>query len=322
MSQATTPLVTVGITCYNAEDTIERALQSAMAQKSALFEIVVVDDCSTDGSWTYLQSFARTHPSVRAVRHEQNRGYPAALNTLVSQAQGEFIAFFDDDDESVPERLSEQVRRITAYEAVSGSQLVLCYSNRNIVRIGESEVFHVSRAIGHRPPEPHGPVVADYILGVPRNNPFCWGSGLLGSCTMMARRSAFAMVGAYDVTFRRAAEMDFAIRAAFAGAHFVSVDAPLVTQYKTQAKEKSIEINFQYWLKLRSKYRTYLRSQGAYWGALALLRMNAHESQGHHFRAWAWAVAAFANLPLHLSLSKLVRRTASSRFFRRDIERG
>jgi glycosyltransferase involved in cell wall biosynthesis len=292
-----------------------------MAQTWSAFEIVIVDDCSTDSSWSHLQSLARAHPSIRTVRHEHNRGYPAALNTLVSEAQGEFVAFFDDDDESVPERLAEQIRRITTYEALSGSRLVLCYSNRNIVKIGESEVFHVSRAIGHSPPEPYGSVVADYILGVPRNNSFCWGAGLLGSCTMMARRSAFAAVGPYDVAFRRAAEMDFAIRAAFAGAHFVSVDTPLVTQYKTKGSDKSVEVNFRYWLKLRSKYRAYLRSQRAYWGALALLRMNTQEGRGHHIRAWAWALAAFISLPLRLSMPKLLRRVTSSRFFRRDVGR-
>jgi len=130
------PLITAGLTCFNAHDTIVRAVKGALAQTWPNFEILVVDDCSTDGSWVVLEQLAREHSEVRLIRHERNRGFPAALNTLVQHAHGEFVAFFDDDDESVPDRLATQVDRIVSYEAARDAQLVLCYSSRNVVRIG------------------------------------------------------------------------------------------------------------------------------------------------------------------------------------------
>ena len=69
------PLITIGITCYNAEDTIQRAVESALAQTWTAREIVIVDDGSTDRSATLLQEFERTHDEIRLIRHgDEPRG--------------------------------------------------------------------------------------------------------------------------------------------------------------------------------------------------------------------------------------------------------
>ena len=59
------PLISIGITCFNAESTIERAIKSALAQDWPKVEIIVVDDCSTDRSWEELARLSLYDPRVR-----------------------------------------------------------------------------------------------------------------------------------------------------------------------------------------------------------------------------------------------------------------
>lgn len=304
MSEVIFPLITIGISCYSAADMIQRAVMGALAQTWANREIIIVDDCSTDDSSNILKDIIRENPDIRLIRHERNSGYPAALNTILKEARGEFVAFFDDDDESAPGRLAAQYARIMAYEEAHGAPLVFCYSNRNVMAPGEMAPRLV-RAIGHGPVEPHGPIVADAILGILPRNGFCWGDRAFGSCTLMARRAAFVQVGDFDTQFRRAAEMDYAIRAALLNAHFISVDAPLITQHKTLTGDKSAEIDFKYWRMIHIKHKRYLRRKNVYLGSLAYLRRGFHTRQKHVFRAFFWMIVAFFTLPPHLSLDKI-----------------
>lgn len=280
------PLITIGITCYNAEDTIGRAIASARRQTWSNNEIVLVDDASTDTSRALIDELVRGEPSIRVIQHPVNRGLAGALNNIVKEARGEFISFFDDDDESSPKRLEAQWSRIVNYEKANGCGLVLCYSNRNVIKRGGDRPHHIARAIGRHEPEPHGPIVADYLLGLGRDPQFAW--GLFGSCTLMARRETFLRVGPFDETFRRCAEWDFAIRAAFLGTHFVAIDKPLVTTYKTPGAEKAGNVPLKFALQLRTKYKDYLRQRHVYWSSRAIAFHNFHGSKGRKWRSRAY----------------------------------
>ena len=159
------PLFTIAITCYNAEDTIQRAVDCALAQTWTPREIIIVDDASMDRSVMVVEKLERAHDEIRLIRHKSNRGVAEARNTLLAQADGAFIAFFDDDDESVPDRLEQQYRRFLDYEHDDPSATVLCYSNRVVVQAGERHPTSEPVGIGRLPPEPSGPMVADYVLG-------------------------------------------------------------------------------------------------------------------------------------------------------------
>jgi GT2 family glycosyltransferase len=117
-------------------------------------------------------------------------------------------------------------------------------------------------AVGRYAPEPHGTAVADYILNVRYYPEYTW--GLFGSGTLMAPRSTFLKIGPFDEKFKRSAEFDMAIRAAFLDVHFIAVNEALITQYKTFTSDKSKRISLYYALLLRKKYGKYLKSQGAY----------------------------------------------------------
>lgn len=287
------PLITIGVTCYNAKDTIERALSSALRQTWPHREILVVDDGSSDGSWEFLQKLSTEHPRIRSIRHEANRGFPGALNTLLREARGDFIAFFDDDDVSVPERLELQYKRITEYEVTRTSSAVLCYGGRDVVPHGENASTSQRLGIGRHPPEPFGPIVADYILGLVRKDcRFCWGN--FGSGTLMARTTTLRHYAPFDVQFRRCAELDFAVRAAFGGAHFISADTSVITQYLTQTADKAGDTDLRYRLLLLRKHTDYLRAKGAYIGAVANMYAWFHYTQGHHVRGKLWRGVGWA----------------------------
>lgn len=289
------PLITVGITCFNAGATIERAVKSALAQDWPELEIVAVDDCSADDSWERLVDFSSVDSRLRLFRHDTNKGYPAALNTILSHARGQFVAFFDDDDDNVPDRLKAQVERITNYEQKTGAEIVFCYANRNVVKGGESVADHVALAIGRSAPEPFGPEVADHIFGIRSAPGKTW--GLFGSCTLMARRASFEAVGSFDQAFRRCAEWDIAVRASFLGAHFIAVDRPLITMHKTGGADKAGTIPLKYSLLIRDKYRKYLSERGLYLASKFIAHSNFYGNKNRIFKAYMYRIFAYLSSP-------------------------
>jgi glycosyltransferase involved in cell wall biosynthesis len=301
---AGSPLVSIAITCYNAESTIRRALECALAQTWPAREIVVVDDGSTDRSVALLEELERANDEIRLIHHGSNLGVSEARNTLLAHARGTFIAFFDDDDESVPDRLEAQYRLLSAYESAHPGETILCYSNRVVVRAGERRPTSELVGIGRRPPAPSGPIVADYVLGLFKDDGrHSW--GMLGSGTLMARPAALRALGGFDPQFRRCAERDLAIRAALKGAHFISVDAPLVTQYLTPSADKGGNAELRYRLFLVEKYKRYLKEKKSYVGVWCY--MHAHFYCGRRWWWRLWYVAALVCFPRDVSWARLRR---------------
>ena len=101
------PIVSVIIPTYNRAHLVGRAIRSVLAQTFRDFELIVVDDSSTDDTEDVIGSFA--DPRIRYLRHETNRGGATARNTGIRVACGEYIAFLDSDDEWLPEKLERQL---------------------------------------------------------------------------------------------------------------------------------------------------------------------------------------------------------------------
>jgi glycosyltransferase involved in cell wall biosynthesis len=256
------PLVTIGITCFNAVDTIARAIGSALAQDWSNFEIVIVDDCSTDSSKDVVLATIANEPRARLVSHGSNKGPGAARNTIVSAAKGEFIAFFDDDDESLPARLSAQMKTLTTHERSSGTKLIACYASG--VRRYPNGYSVALPAIGSRGKTvPQGAAVADYLLIFRLQPGYFYGSGT-PACSLMARRSTVEAIGGFDPELRRVEDADFAIRLALRGGHFVGTPETLFVQHATDAPDKSPETNLEAQQRLVSKHREYLEKIGRF----------------------------------------------------------
>ena len=97
------PDVSIVIAAYDAADTIERAIRSAVAQQDVTLEIIVADDCSTDATREVVASLAE--PSVRLIALDRNRGPGGARNAGFAAATGRWIAVLDADDTLQPGRL-------------------------------------------------------------------------------------------------------------------------------------------------------------------------------------------------------------------------
>lgn len=106
-SFTTSPLVSVVMPVFNAEPYVEKAIKSILQQSYTHFELIIVNDGSTDGSLNRIQQF--TDNRIQVISFNQNRGIVSALNKGVEVATGSLIARMDADDESHVERLQYQV---------------------------------------------------------------------------------------------------------------------------------------------------------------------------------------------------------------------
>lgn len=267
MQPSPTPgLVTIGITCFNAADTIERAILSAFAQDWPRCEVLIVDDCSSDNSSELIERLIASHANARLVRHRQNVGPAGARNTILAEARGEFVTFFDDDDEALAHRVSTQVEHLEAYERRSGARLVACHASGE--RRYPTGYQMAIEAIGSRGREPpHGRDVAEFLL-LYRRPPGCFFGAGPGSGSLLARRSTFRAVGGFDPNLRRVEDADFAVRLALLGGHFIGTPEPLFIQHATSSPDKSSDRNLEAEQAMVIKHRRFLESIGAYHYAL------------------------------------------------------
>lgn len=255
-------LVTIGLTTFNAADTIERALASALAQTWRPIEVVAVDDCSYDGTREILERLAERHTELRVFSNPVNGGVAVSRNRILEEARGNFVVFFDDDDESVPERIVEQHARITNYEkryAVGAP--VICHTARKLIYPHGEERLEPTMGQIEGKPAPAGPAVARRILlGTPLED----GYGACPTCSQMARLSTYRLVGGFDPLLRRGEDTDFNIRLAMAGGHFVGIASPLVIQAMTKSSEKSLTEEYRNMKLLMEKHRVIMEREGQY----------------------------------------------------------
>lgn len=119
------PRITVAIPVYNMEETVEKAVRSVMEQTYRNFELVVVDDGSTDSTPAILDSLAAEDGRVRVI-HQKNQGRAGARSTGVKNARGEYLAWLDADDWMEKEALEKLIGAIDA----TGAEVALCnYAN-------------------------------------------------------------------------------------------------------------------------------------------------------------------------------------------------
>lgn len=94
---------------YNNEETIAQAIESVIAQTSPDWELLAVDDCSTDGTRAILDGYAEKDSRVRVLSNPVNSGAGPSRNLGIGASSGRYIAFLDADDSWHPEKLGRQV---------------------------------------------------------------------------------------------------------------------------------------------------------------------------------------------------------------------
>lgn len=99
------PMISVIIPLYDAEEYIENAIRSVLRQTFRDFEIIVVDDCSSDESCNICEKLCCEDERISLIKQESNQGVSAARNRAMAEAKGKYIAFLDADDEYIPTAL-------------------------------------------------------------------------------------------------------------------------------------------------------------------------------------------------------------------------
>ncbi|MGC4029158.1 MAG: glycosyltransferase family 2 protein [Steroidobacteraceae bacterium] len=112
------PKVSVVMACYNSERYLAEAIGSIREQSFRDFELIIVNDGSTDRSLEIAQEHARQDGRIRVIHCEHNRGISAALNRGVNEARAEWVAQMDSDDFSYPDRLQKQMDYLATHPEI------------------------------------------------------------------------------------------------------------------------------------------------------------------------------------------------------------
>jgi glycosyltransferase involved in cell wall biosynthesis len=183
------PAVSVIIPTYNRGYCIAQCLRSVLGQSFTDFEIIVVDDASSDD--TRAQVAAVADPRIRFVAHETNRGGAVARNTGIRIAHGEFIAFLDSDDSWQPDKLAKQIEALRRLGPAWG----MSYTWLSCVDDDGKENLRIN-------PEIDGQCLHDMLV-----------SNFIGSFSnIVVRRALLLEVGALDESFRSCQDWDLFIR--------------------------------------------------------------------------------------------------------------
>ena len=185
---------------------LERAIESILAQTVPVAEIVIVDDGSEDNT---REVVARYEPKARYL-HQASKGVAAARNAGVEAATTAWVAFLDDDDEWLPDKIESQVK------ALSGdADAIGCYAPALIVcDDGVSTDIHM----------PVSPV--DLQRHVLLRNPFT-------QCSLVMKKAFFRHVGGFNTTLRCGEDWEFCYRAIRREGRFLMIERPLVRVYES-----------------------------------------------------------------------------------------
>ncbi len=185
-----TPVVSVIIPTYNRGIHMRRSVLSVLDQTYRDFELIIVDDASTDNTEDIVKDF--NDKRIRYIRHDNNKGAPAARNSGIKAARGEFIAFQDSDDEWFPMKLEKQMHAFK--EAASDVGVVYT----GLWRLdGKHKTFIPSSSIKHKNGDIHRELLKRSFIGTP---------------SMMVRKECFNKTGMFDETLLRLQDWELVIR--------------------------------------------------------------------------------------------------------------
>ncbi len=234
------PLVSVVLPTYNRAQTLDRSIQSVLNQTFSDFELIVVDDGSTDQSNSILGRFA--HLKNVSLVSRPHRGCSAARNYGIRMARGRFIAFQDSDDEWIPDKLAKAVAALERSDGKTG----VFYSDMQVVW-GDGTVSDF-----------RAPQIEPGLLINEKSRDYQVHS--IGIQSAVIKRECFERVGYFDEALPRFIDLDLFIRLSD---HFGFVHASenLVNFYIGQGISTDAEALVTARKRLLNKYRKRLKRQ-------------------------------------------------------------
>lgn len=201
------PLLSVVIPFYNAGRYLRETVQSILAQSFNDFEILLIDDCSTDQSAAHIQPYLSER--VRYYRQQTNKGGPSApRNAGIRLSRGQFIAFFDADDLMLPEKLADSIRSLMLFPGVG----LLCTNFCSIDSVGRvtkvdflSDYRDFRARLRHMDGERYRMNAKDAYTALLAGN-------FIGTSSVVIPRSVLEHIGGFDETLTNGDDYDLWLR--------------------------------------------------------------------------------------------------------------
>lgn len=250
ISATTQKKVSVIIPTYNRAKFLRSAIKSALMQTFTDYEIIVSDDRSTDHTREVVEIFKDKR--IKYVRNEGNRGPSATRNTAISASEGEYIAFLDDDDEWLPEKLKSQVHLLDK------SPLNICgvYSNRLMINKSNGQIISDNPGTDKL----RGNLLYQLAIKSP-----------IHTSTVLVRKKCLDEVGPFDETMSYMEDRDLWIRLSI-NWDFEYIEKPLTKAYFHSKGHLSYNLKGQTESreKLLERYQPLFKKNKESWGKLYL----------------------------------------------------
>lgn len=246
------PLVSVVLIFLNEERFIEEAIQSVRDQTLSDWELILVDDGSTDRSTQIARDLAARDDRIRYVDHQghENRGMAVSRNVGVAHSSAPYLAFIDGDDVWVPTKLAEQVDLLEQMPDVAMVNGALCYWHSWDPRSAKSDQHVLTGDIADRRLDPPEAALTIHPLA-PTN-----GAGV----DLMVRRSVFKEVGGFEESFRGMFEdQSFLVKVFLTHPVYISASAWLL--YRQHDQSSCAQTNRISYLRLRGVFLSWLEGE-------------------------------------------------------------
>ncbi len=282
------PIVSVVIPTFNRANLLPRAISSVLAQTFSNFELIIVDDGSTDNTAEVVNEFA--DPRIRYIALGKNCGGSHARNQGIQSARAEFVAFLDSDDEWLPKKLELQLARLQSSDDPYAT-VVYCLGYEYYESVQRKKLPNL---IAHE-----GDVFNNLLRG--------W----LPSTTslFLSKRSSLVDVGGFDESLPSFQDYDLWLSLAKANNHFLAVTEPLIIRYfhgnqiisNLSANLTGFQIFENKWgpiIKQRLGYKAYRESIGLKMSIIQVNRVGKAVDAGQRFLALRYTLSLLQFLPM------------------------
>ncbi len=298
--------VTIGITCFNAEKTIEKAIDGALKQEWINKEIIIVDDGSTDNSHSVIKKKISNH-NIIFFKNISNKGTSYSRNKIIQKSKGNLICFMDDDDYSDSKRVNLQVNEFIKNGYPKIKNMACCTGLRKEYSNGYFKNF---LPMGSKGLMPKGEELANFLLFYERKKGIDYGFAL-PTCSLMIDKYCFYKFGHFDLNLRRVEDMEMTIRLSLGNTKFLSVKQILVTQKSNTFSNNSSEENYKSETYLIKKYKNYLNKKGLYNHSMLWIELRLNYFKKKYFNCFCILIKLIISNPkrsiIHFSKTSLKR---------------